>query len=293
MTWRFFEEGVTAGDNWLVPDNYQENRADRIAHRTSPTNVGLQMMATVSAWDLGYLSARECLTRLGRTVDTLNTLPRYRGHFFNWFDTQSLVPLPPLYVSTVDSGNFLAYLMTLCTTLPSIAEGELLIDRRVQEGLLDTLDLLERGGAGFVSFNMNEEDIERIMKRPYTMTCTDGDLVPMGEGKPHPRAYGAFPRKLRLYVKERGIVDLPFAIRSMTSLPAQVFALKDRGQLRPGAFADVLIFDPLKVTDAATYTEPHQLAEGVSTIFVNGELVRDNGRFTPALPGRVLVPERR
>ena len=112
LTWRFFEEVVTAGDNWLVPDNYQENRPDPIAHRTSPTNIGLQMMAAVSAWDLGYLSAAECLTRLDRIVDTLHKLPRYRGHFFNWYDTQSLVPLAPLYVSTVDSGNFLGYLMT-------------------------------------------------------------------------------------------------------------------------------------------------------------------------------------
>jgi N-acyl-D-amino-acid deacylase len=156
-----------------------------------------------------------------------------------------------------------------------------------------SLDLLERGDASLVSFNMSERDIELIMRQPWTMTCTDGDLVPMNQGKPHPRAYGAFPRKLRLYVKERNVVDLPFAIRSMTSLPAQVFALKDRGQVRSGAFADLLIFDPAKVNDAATYLEPHQLAEGMVYIFVNGEVVRDNGKFTPALAGRVLVPERR
>jgi N-acyl-D-aspartate/D-glutamate deacylase len=155
------------------------------------------------------------------------------------------------------------------------------------------LDLLERGDASLVSFNMSERDIDLIMRQPWTMTCTDGDLVPMGQGKPHPRAYGSFPRKLRLYVKERGIVDLPFAIRSMTSLPAQVFALKDRGQIRPGAFADIVIFDPAKVNDAATYIEPHQLAEGMTHIVVNGELVRENGKFTSALPGRVLTPERR
>ena len=71
------------------------------------------MMAAVSAWDLGYISAAECLTQLDRTVDTLHRLPRYRGHFFNWYDTQSLVPLAPLYVSTVDSGNLLGYLMTV------------------------------------------------------------------------------------------------------------------------------------------------------------------------------------
>jgi N-acyl-D-amino-acid deacylase len=156
-----------------------------------------------------------------------------------------------------------------------------------------SLDLIERGDASLVSFNMSERDIDLIMRQPWTMTCTDGDLVPMGQGKPHPRAYGAFPRKLRLYVKERNVVDLPFAIRSMTSLPAQVFALKDRGQIRPGAFADILIFDPAKVNDAATYLDPHQLAEGMTHVLVNGELVRDTSKFTTALPGRVVTSERR
>ncbi len=154
------------------------------------------------------------------------------------------------------------------------------------------LDLLARGGAGLVSFNMSERDIEQIMKQPYTMTSTDGDLVPMGEGKPHPRAYGAFPRKLRQYVRERGVVDWPFAIRSMTHLPAMVFGLKDRGQLRVGAWADILVFDPEEVTDKATYTDPHQLSEGIDTILVNGVLVKDEGRFTRALPGKVVSPER-
>lgn len=154
------------------------------------------------------------------------------------------------------------------------------------------LSLLERADASLVSFNMSERDIELIMRQPWTMTCTDGDLVPMGEGKPHPRAYGAFPRKLRLYVRERGVVDLPSAIRSMTSLPASVFALKDRGVLRPGAFADLLVFDEAKVRDAATYQEPHQLAEGMVHILVNGEVVREAGAFTNGLPGRVVTPER-
>jgi N-acyl-D-amino-acid deacylase len=155
------------------------------------------------------------------------------------------------------------------------------------------LDLLARGGAGLVSFNMHERDIEEIMKRPYTMTSTDGDLVPMGQGKPHPRAYGAFPRKLRLYVRERGVIDWPFAIRSMTHLPAVVFGLKDRGQLRAGAWADILVFDPQKIADKATYQDPHQLSEGVDTILVNGQIVRDEGTFTRVLAGKVVSPERR
>jgi N-acyl-D-aspartate/D-glutamate deacylase len=154
------------------------------------------------------------------------------------------------------------------------------------------LDLLQKGEASLVSFNMSERDIELLMRQPWTMTSTDGDLVPLGRGKPHPRAYGAFPRKLRLYVRERGVIDLPFAIRSMTSLPAQVLGMKDRGQIRAGAFADIVMFDPARVNDAATYQEPHQLAEGMMHIIVNGVLVREGGTFTSALPGRVLSPER-
>lgn len=155
------------------------------------------------------------------------------------------------------------------------------------------LDLLQKGDASLVSFNMSERDIELLMRQPWTMTSTDGTLVPLGQGKPHPRAYGAFPRKLRLYVNERGVIDLPFAIRSMTSLPAQVFGMKDRGQVRAGAYADLVIFDPAQVNDTATYQEPHQLAAGMTHVIVNGVLVRDAGAFTDALPGRVLSPERR
>lgn len=155
------------------------------------------------------------------------------------------------------------------------------------------LQMLEKGDAGLVSFNMSEEDIEHIMRQPWTMTCTDGDLVPLGAGKPHPRAYGAFPRKIKRYVNERGALDLPSAIRSMTTLPATIFGLKDRGQLRPGAYADVLVFDPASVNDAATYQDPHQLAEGMDTIIVNGRVVRRDGRFAAELSGRVVTPERR
>ncbi|MGE0043338.1 MAG: amidohydrolase family protein, partial [Vicinamibacterales bacterium] len=155
------------------------------------------------------------------------------------------------------------------------------------------LDLVTRAETGLVSFNMAEDDIARIMRQSWTMTCTDGDLVPLGEGKPHPRAYGAFPRKIRVYVEERGVVELPFAVRSMTSLPAAVFGLKDRGVLRPGAFADVLVFDPAKLRDTATYQDPHQLAEGIDWAIVNGQVVRDAGRPTAALPGRVVTPARR
>jgi N-acyl-D-amino-acid deacylase len=154
------------------------------------------------------------------------------------------------------------------------------------------LDLLVQGGAGLVSFNMTENDIEHIMKQPWTMTSSDGGLGPMGVGKPHPRAYGAFPRKLRLYVRERRVIDWPFAIRSMTSLPATVFGMKDRGVIRAGAWADLVVIDRIRVADKATYTEPHQLSVGIDTIVVNGRVARQNGQFTPALAGQIVTIQR-
>jgi cyclic beta-1,2-glucan synthetase len=144
LTWRFFEEMVTAGDHWLVPDNYQEDRPDRVAHRTSPTNIGLQLLATISARDFGYISGRDCLLRLERTLESVEKLSRYRGHLFNWYDTQTLLPLAPLYVSTVDSGNFLGYLLTLKMTLPQLVADVPAIDARFRAGLGDTLELFER-----------------------------------------------------------------------------------------------------------------------------------------------------
>ena len=149
--------------------------------------------------------------------------------------------------------------------------------------------LIARGDVSIVSFNMSEDDIEHIMRQPWTMTSSDGGLVFAGEGKPHPRNNGAYARKLARYVRERRTIGLEAAVRSMTSLPALVFGMTDRGALRPGAFADVVIFDPATVKDMATYLEPHQLAEGVSTTIVNGVVVYEGGTFTDALPGRVLT----
>lgn len=150
------------------------------------------------------------------------------------------------------------------------------------------MDILARGGASIVSFNMSEDDIRHIMTRPYTMASSDGGLSLPTDGHPHPRNNGAFARRLALYVRDRGVVPLEFAIRSMTSLPATAFGMKDRGVLREGAIADIAIFDPQRVQDRATYTEPHHMAEGMSYVIVNGVVVLDNGRFTDARPGRVL-----
>jgi N-acyl-D-amino-acid deacylase len=140
-----------------------------------------------------------------------------------------------------------------------------------------------------VSFNMHEDDVRTLMAQPWTMTASDGDLVPFGEGVPHPRSYGTFPRKIRHYVLEEGVVDLAFAIRSMTSLPARVFRMDDRGVLVPGAVADVVVFDLDRLRDVGTFDDPHHLAEGMIHVFVNGEAALRDGSFTGVLAGRVLL----
>jgi len=150
------------------------------------------------------------------------------------------------------------------------------------------MELLKSGGAGLVSFNMHDDDIAMFMRQPWTMTCSDGGITQMGNGVPHPRWYGTFPRKIRKYVIEEGVIDLPTAIRSMTSLSAGVMGLPDRGLIEPGRVADIVLFDLERVTDKATYTDPHQLAEGMVYVLVNGEFAVDNGEFTDVMSGEVL-----
>jgi len=143
------------------------------------------------------------------------------------------------------------------------------------------IQIIQSGGSDVASFNMKESDIEAFMRQPWVMTCSDGS-----EG--HPRKYGTFPRKLREYVYKRKVIPLEFAIRSSTSSTAQILGLKDRGLLKPGYFADVLVFDPKTIDERATYANPRILATGVRYLTVNGKLAVDNGALTPTLAGRVL-----
>lgn len=152
------------------------------------------------------------------------------------------------------------------------------------------LDLLARHDTSVVSFNMSMDDIDFLMRQPWMMTCSDGAIYRPGEGRPHPRGHGAFTRKLTTFVRERRTVTLEQALHSMTGLPAQVLSLHDRGVLREGAKADVVVFDLAALRDEATYQDPHRHASGMSHVFVNGvEAVRE-GRPTGALAG---VPLRR
>ncbi len=148
--------------------------------------------------------------------------------------------------------------------------------------------LMEQGSAAIVSFNMDEEDLRDLMAQPWTMTASDGALPEWQDGVPHPRAYGAFTRKLETYVADEEVVSLEHAIRSMTSLPARVYRMTDRGEIRPGLAADLAIFDLSELTTRSTFTDPHHLAEGMRHVLVNGEFAIRNGQFIDARAGQVL-----
>jgi N-acyl-D-aspartate/D-glutamate deacylase len=156
------------------------------------------------------------------------------------------------------------------------------IARERSESPVDAaIEIIKSGGSDVASFNMKESDIEAFMRQSWVMTCSDGS-----EG--HPRKYGTYPRKLRQYVYEKHVIPLEFAIRSSTSLPAETLGLKERGLLKPGYFADLLVFDPKTFNERATYQQPGVLSTGVRYLTVNGQLAIDDGALTTALAGKAL-----
>ncbi len=140
-TWRYFETFVNAQENWLPPDNFQEHPAPVIAARTSPTNMGLALLANLSACDFGYITVESLIERTQNSLSTLQRLERFRGHFYNWYDTRTLKPLPPLYVSTVDSGNLAGHLLTLSAGLVECADQKIL-GPQIFSGLRATIGVL-------------------------------------------------------------------------------------------------------------------------------------------------------
>jgi len=144
-------------------------------------------------------------------------------------------------------------------------------------------------GAQMVYHVLDEADVERIFASPFTMVASDGGVPEPGGERPHPRSYGTRARVLARYVRERGLLQLEEAVRKMTSLPAERFGFQDRGLLREGLVADVVLFDPETVEDRATFEDPYQLSRGFDDVVVAGVLVREGGRPTGARPGRILL----
>ena len=142
--WRYFEDFVGEGDNWLPPDHYQEAPKTSLAHRTSPTNIGLYLLSILAARDLGYIGTREMLDRVTCCIGTIEKLETWHGHLYNWYDTRNLRPLRPYYVSTVDSGNLIGYLIALRQGLLESLTDPLLDLGRMRAGLTDTFTLMSR-----------------------------------------------------------------------------------------------------------------------------------------------------
>ena len=174
--------------------------------------------------------------------------------------------------------------------------GKTLADLTKQRGFEPTIEnaadatlwLVEQGGCQGIFHAMSDEDVQRILAHPTTMIGSDGEVPTFGRANPHPRSYGTFARVLGVYVREKKTLTLEEAVRKMSSFPAARLRIPDRGILRAGMKADVVIFDPAIVRDTATFEKPHSYAEGFSHVIVNGELVFENGTMTPARPGRVL-----
>ena len=185
--------------------------------------------------------------------------------------------------------------MAYCEHDPSLAGQSLarISDERGRtpsfENAAETvIEIQVKGGCSAIYHAIQEEDVERILKHPFTMIASDGGLPTFGRGAPHPRSYGTFARVLGRYVRERRMLTLEDAVRKMTSLPAGRLRVPDRGLLRPGMRADIVVFDPAAITDVATFAQPHQYATGVRHVLVNGKPVLLDGKVTAERPGRVL-----
>jgi N-acyl-D-aspartate/D-glutamate deacylase len=141
-------------------------------------------------------------------------------------------------------------------------------------------------------FSMNEDDVAAVLSAGFTCIGSDASIRaldgPTARGLPHPRTFGTFPRIFGRFVRQRGTLTMPEAVRRMTSLPATIFGLRDRGEIAPGKFADLVVFDAATVCDVATYERPYAFPLGIHSVYVNGQAVYDRGAFTNARPGRAL-----
>ena len=157
------------------------------------------------------------------------------------------------------------------------------------ENAADTaIELQRKGSCSAVYHAIGEDDVVRVMRSPYTMIASDGEIPIFGQAAPHPRSYGTFARVLAVYVREKHVITLEDAVRKMSGMPADRLKFWDRGLLRPGMKADIVVFDPATVDDKSTFEKPHQYSTGFEEVMVNGKFTLKAGKVTPERPGRVL-----
>ena len=191
-TWRFFEKFVTAKDNMLPPDNFQEDPKPVVAHRTSPTNLGLYLLSVVAARDFGWLGSLDATERLEATFATMDRLERFRGHFFNWYDTTDLRALEPKYISSVDSGNLAGHLIAVGNACREMAVGPVLAPRW-QSGLEDTLELIRESLRSALTDHASKKcGIHKVERRDgrFAASIRNAPSSPCGH---RPSSYGSRP----------------------------------------------------------------------------------------------------
>lgn len=215
---------------------------------------------------------------------------------------QSPDVLPAMKQAAVDKVDMLGDWSAVLITSVGRAENQDYIGRRVSEivarsgqdpfEFVRELLIAENGSVGMVGFGMSEEEITSVLTHPLVMVASDGGAAtvsgPLSETTPHPRYYGTFPRVLGKYCREESLFDLPTAVHKMTGLPARRLGLADRGRIDVGLVADLVVFDPDTIIDRADFMNPHQYAQGIESVLVNGAVVIDGGEHTGALPGKVL-----
>lgn len=215
---------------------------------------------------------------------------------------QSPDVLPAMKQAAVDKVDMLGNWSAVLITSVGRAENQDYIGRRVSEivarsgqdpfEFVRELLIAENGSVGMVGFGMSEEEITSVLTHPLVMVASDGGAAavsgPLSETTPHPRYYGTFPRVLGKYCREETLFDLPTAVHKMTGLPARRLGLADRGRIDVGLVADLVVFDPDTIIDRADFMNPHQYAQGIESVLVNGAVVIDGGEHTGALPGKVL-----
>ena len=257
---KYRNEGVD-----VVIDQYPYDRSS-----TSFANV-VPSWALADGRDATLKRLRDPATRARIAADMQDILNRKGQPDYEWATVASFGPNRSYEGKTIKQVN--------------VMKGR---ESTVPNEIQTILDMMEAGGASMVYHSMGEVDVDRIMRYPNTAVASDGGVRAPGEGLPHPRSYGTNARVLAEYVRKRHVLTLEDAIRRMTSLPARTFNFHDRGLVREGAAADIVIFDPEKVEDRATFVNPHQYSAGFDYVLVNGKIAVEGGKLTSARGGCIL-----
>src|SRR5688500_9356426 len=252
--------------NTLLPDWVLQDGADEAKGKLRDTETVRKVLADMKqAHEVG----RKRTDMSFAVISSSRAVPTLVGR--NLKEVAQVMKLKAQTNATTEPVELLGSKESPPTTLPAVT---------MEDQYRAVIEIYLRGGASCVFHTMDETEVETIMANPLVAIASDSGVREFGVAQPHPRGYGTNARVLGKYVRERGVISMEDAIRKMTSLPATAFRFHDRGLLRAGYAADIVIFDPNKVSDRATFEKPHAYAEGFTHVFVNGQLVAEQGKMT-------------